>query len=75
MISCVFIQTNESMLEGQEFICTSKMVCTTSAGFKHPNSGVKKGTIHSVSLLSFKYYYATKKFIELLVEKMKRRES
>jgi hypothetical protein len=48
MINCVFIQTNEPMLERQKFICTFETTCTTGAKFRHPNFGIKEGTIHLV---------------------------
>jgi hypothetical protein len=75
MIDCVFIQTNESTLEGHEFICTSKMVFSTSTEFKHPNFGIKKGTISLVFFLFFKYCYVAKILTKLLAKKMKRRKS
>jgi hypothetical protein len=71
MINCVFIQTNELTLEGQEFTYTSKMVYTTNVEFKHPNSSIKEGTIHSISLLSFQYCYVAKFLIDYLLVKMK----
>jgi hypothetical protein len=51
------------------------MICTISVGFKHLNSDVRKGTIHSVFLFSFKYCYVAKIPTKLLAKKMKRRES
>lgn len=75
MIDYVFIQTNESTLEGHEFIYTSKMVFSTSTRFKHPNFGIKKGTIHLVFFLFFKYCYVAEILTELLAKKMKRRKS
>jgi len=47
MIRCVFIQTNETMPKGQEeFIHIYKIIFAISVEFKHPNFGIKGGTIH-----------------------------
>jgi hypothetical protein len=71
MIGCVFIQTNELMSKGQKFIYTSKTVCATITGFKHPNYETKEGTIHSISPFFFKYCYVKKILTNLLLVKMK----
>jgi len=69
MIDCVFIQTSEPTLEGYKFIYTFQTVFIIDIEFRHPNFSIKEGIVHSVSLLS--YCYATKKFTNLLLVKMK----
>jgi hypothetical protein len=53
MIDYIFIQPNEIMLKGHEFICTSKTFFASNARVGHPNLGIKEGTIHSIFPLSF----------------------
>jgi len=69
MIDCVFIQTSEPTLEGYKFIYTFQTVFIIGIEFRHPNFSIKEGIVHLVSLLS--YCYATKKFTNLLLVKMK----
>ncbi len=87
MISCVFIQSNKLTLEGHKSIYTFEIVCTINIKFRHSNFNIKEGTGHSISPYFFQYCYVAKKFINLLlvkmrgniskemVEKIKRRES
>jgi hypothetical protein len=47
MIGCVFIQTNEMTPKGyEEFIHTYESIFAIGVKFKHPNFGIKGGTIH-----------------------------
>jgi hypothetical protein len=50
---CGFIQTNEPMLKGEKFICTSKKICIVGAKFRHSNFGIKERTILSLSFFFF----------------------
>jgi hypothetical protein len=69
MIDYVFIQTNGPMPKGQEFIYTSKTICTNGVKFRHLNFGIKEGTIHLIPPLFFQYYYVELFFIDFLLVK------
>jgi len=71
MIGYVFIQTNEIMLEGQEFICIFETIFAIDIEFKHPNFSMKGRTIHSILLLSFQYCYVAEICTNFLLVKMK----
>jgi hypothetical protein len=72
---------------GHEFIYISKTVFATSVMFRHPNFGIKEGTIHSNFPFFFYYCYVveipTNFFLvkmrgcinKEMAEKMKKRES
>jgi hypothetical protein len=57
MIGCAFIQTNELMLKGQEFICTSKMIYIINVEFKHSNCSFNFSSLFLVLLRDKKNYW------------------
>lgn len=59
MITCVFIQINEPMPEGQKSICTFETVYTIGTGFRHLNFGIKEGILQSNFPFFFQYRCAT----------------
>jgi hypothetical protein len=46
-------------------------ICIIGARFRHLNFNLKEGIVHSVSPLSFQYYYVAKVFTNSLLVKMR----
>jgi hypothetical protein len=68
MINYVFIETNESMLKRQNFICTFETICIISAKFMHLNFDIKERIIHFVFRLYLILLHCKNSYIFLVGE-------